>query len=229
MALPIFPAHRFNPATVQADIVAQVISGGQALSGDEEVIQTDGGGRWQIAYTDIDLDDRAMRRFWNQWTSFIAGGAEVFLVPLLSLEDAPRPFGGEGLLDPSDIADDGSAFPESVAFASPYIVARVAADAALRATTLQIEVTQGARIVGGETFSVGERAYRIERVLSSAGDTATCRIKPPLRASVAVDNLVNFDWPVVRCRGVVGQDLGADVLNGQFATVAISFVEDFSE
>ena len=229
MALPIFPAHRFNPASVRADIVAQVISGGQALSGDEEVIQTDGGGRWQGVVAEMDLDDVPNRRVWDQWTSFLAGGAQTFLMPILSLETAPRPFGGEGLLDPSDLVADDHAFPESVGFAAPYIVARVTANASVRATTLQIEVTQGARLVGGEKFSIGERAYKVQRVISSAGQIATCRISPPLRAAVAINAAVNFDWPVVRCRAVVGEDLSADVAIGQFATVALSFVEDFSE
>lgn len=224
----IVPVHLWNPNPVKADVFPRVISGGEALNGDEDVIQTDGGGRWEITYSEIDLDGPDALRVWDQWTSYLAGGARVVLAPVLLLETGPRPIGGDGALMPSDLHYDDIAFPTVVRMAAPYIVARVAANAPLRATSVQIEVTLGARLRGGERFSIGDRAYKVERVTARAGQTATCIITPPLRAPIVTDMIVNFDWPVVRAKAVVGQSLAADVFNGQFSTVSLSLVEDFS-
>lgn len=224
----IFPAHRFNPDPVKVGVMERVVTGSESIAGDEDVVSTDGGGRWQITFAGIDLDTPEMQRLWRMWDGHMAGGAQPVLVPLLTLATAPRPFAGRGEATPSDILADDADFPESVSFAAPSIVATIAADAALRATTVQIEVTQGAQIRGGEVFSVGERAHEIVRVTARDGAKATCLIRPPLRTAVEEGDPVNFDWPMVRCRAVVDQDMIPE-MSGPYGTVAISFAEDFSD
>lgn len=226
MSLAIFPAHVFNPDPVTADVVQRVISGGTALNDVEDVVATDGGGRWQIAYGDVELDSPYLQRLWAAWTSYLAGGARSLLVPILSLETAPRPIAGNGWATPSDIVANDDYFPTSVGFASPYIVAAVTADAALRATTLQIAVSQGAQIEPGMKFQVGVRAHKVEQVTARSGLAATVKISPPLRDAVSAGAPVNFDWPCVVCRGVVGQDIAASIVLGMFGNTTISFVED---
>lgn len=223
----VFPAHRFNPDPVTAEPSPRRISGGESLSGVEDEILADGGGRWEINYGEIGLDDPDLMRLWTQWQSYMPGNA--FLVPVLSLETAPRPFAGSGLAMPSDILADDDAFPTFVRFASPYIVAATVGITALRATTISITVTQGATIKGGEKFSIGRRAHVIERVLSRDGQTAVCKISPPTREAIAAGSPVNFEWPVVQCRAAIGQSLAAPITMGMFGTTTISFVEDFSD
>lgn len=225
----VFPAHLFNPQTVRAGIMPNVISGGTAISGDETVIQTDGGGRWRIEYSDIDIDDPELERLWDQWISYLRGGSRAVLVPVLSTRTAPRPYvGGDGT-DPSDLIWDDDAFPSFVRFASPHIIASTVGTAALRATTLTVDVIQGARIRGGEKFSVGKRAYLIERVTARTGQQATCIISPPLREAITAGAALNFEWPMVQCRAEIGQSLIPDMEMGMYSNVSISFVEDFSD
>lgn len=221
----VFPAHRFNPDPVSADVEVTTISGGTAINGEEDVIATDGGGRWKITYSDIGLDDPELVRLWEAWRGELAGGATSVLVPILSLSTAPRPSDGQELLDPSDIYADDPEFPTEVRFRQPYIVAEVAADAALRATTLEIEVTQGSRAQAGQKFSIGTRAYKIVRVTARDGQSATCKILPPLREAVTTGAAIDFNWPVVECRLAVGQDNPLSVMLGTFADTSISFVE----
>lgn len=224
----IFPAHLFNPDPVKVDVVPRVISGGTSLSGDEDVIETDGGGRWEISYGNMDVDGIHLQRVWDAWTSHLAGGAQTVLVPILSLGTAPRPVAGGHLADPSDIYADDDFFPTEVRFGSPHIIATVIADATLRATTLQISVAQGARVEPGMKFSVNNRGFKIERVLSRAGMAATCKVSPPAREAIVAGTAANFDWPVVLCRAVIGQDLSAAISLGMFGETSISFVEDTS-
>lgn len=221
----IAPAHRWNPDPVKADVVSQVISGGTSISGEEDVIATDGGGRWEGTWGNIALDGpKEVNRF-RAWVAHWAGGAQSFLWPILSLDGAPRPIGGNGYLTPSDIIVDDEDFPTSVGFASPHIVAETVGDAALRATTITILITQGEQISVGQAFGVGYRAYRIERITARDGMEATCKITPPLREAIDDGTAVNFDWPVVECRIAPGQDLSPEVVQGRYADVSVRFVE----
>lgn len=226
----IFPAHIFNPANIKAGIVENVISGGVALSGDEDVISTDGGGRWQITYSGIAIRTPALERVWDAWVSHLAGGASVIAVPLVSLRTAPRPVAGNGPARVSRLVANDKLFPTAVSYASPNIQAVTVGAVGIRSTTLAIAITQGAQIKGGERFALGNRGHRIERVLSRPDDlTAIVAISPPTRSAVSAGAVVNFDWPAVQCRAMTGQDLAPDMAYGRNGTISISFVEDFSD
>lgn len=225
----IVPAHVWNPDPVQAGIVHKVISGGTSLNDDETLIQTDGGGRWQISYGEIDLDAPYSRRLWDAWVSYLSGGVRRVLVPILSLDTAPWVSAGDRMADPANIWADDDYFPTQVRFAHPYIEAETAGDVALRATTMAINVTRGSRLTPGMKFSVGNRAHIIERITARDGQQATCIVSTPTRAAIPAGTAINFDWPAVQCRAQIGQDLIPNISQGQFGTVSISFVEDFSD
>ncbi|WP_066770118.1 hypothetical protein [Sphingobium sp. CCH11-B1] len=225
--MAVFPAHVFNPQAIKADVVPRLIDGGTAINGDSTEIQTDGGGRWEITYSGIVLRTPQMIRLWDAWTGYMPG--QAFDVPLVSLLTAPRPATGLHPARPSEITGDDPMFPDSVAFAQPYIEAVTVGSAALRATQLTINVTRGALIQGGEKCSIGGRGFKIERVLSRAGQQAIVVVSPPARAAIPNGSAVNFDWPTVRCKLVMGQDLAPSLAFGKRAEMSISFVEDFRD
>lgn len=227
--LYVWPAHTFNPTSIKADLVENVITGGQSLSGDEDVIATDGGGRWKITFSGIVLRTPKMIRLWDAWTAHLAGGARAVLCPLVSCQTAPRPFAGAGIARPSALHADDDMFATAVGYASPFIVASTVGSAALRATTLTINVAQGARIQGGEKFSINRRGHKIERVLSRTGQQATVIVSTPTREAIPNGTAVNFEWPVVQTKLTPGQDLAPDLAFGRRAEMSISFVEDFSD
>lgn len=227
-AMYVWPAHRFNPKAIKAFPVASTIDGGTAINGDQSIINTDRGGRWSITFSGIDLRSPAMIRLWNAWVSHLAGGAQQILVPTLTLRQAHIPKQFDKHLT-SQIVDDDAVFPTSVAFVAPMVKARVAAFAATGATTVQVEVTQGGDLVGGEVFGVGGRAYPVKRITAKVGSLFTCLLGLPLRASIATNDAADFNWPVVQCRAVPGQDLVPDLAFGRNASMSISFAEDFSE
>ncbi len=224
----IFPVHLFNPKSIKAKPRARVIDGGTALNGDQDVISADGGGRWYISYSGIAIRGPKMERLWAQWDSYLLGGARAVLVPLVSIRTAPRPIGASNPLRTSELYTDDEVFPTVTRYAVPYIQAATVGSAAARSIDLTINVIKGSRIQGGESFSIGGRAYIVERVTSRTGQSATCIISPPLRAAVADGTPVNFEWPVVQAKLAMGQDLGVDISFGGFGDTSITFVEDFS-
>ncbi|WP_367347592.1 hypothetical protein [Sphingobium yanoikuyae] len=221
--MKIVPAHVWNPDPVRAGVQATVISGGTALDGDETVIQTDGGGRVEISYGEFDLDDPYARRLWDAWQDYFSGGARVVAVPVLALELAPVPAGTS-----ATIGVDDQWFPTSVSFSPPMIIAETVGLAPLRAVTITLDISQGDAPEPGTWFGIGYRAYKIRRVISVSGSQYEVEFSPPLRDAVADATPVNMDWPVVQCRPVLGQDLIPQISNGQYGSMSVSFVEDFT-
>lgn len=227
MPPPIFPVHLFNPASVKIKPRARVIDGGTSLVGDKDVISADGGGRWYGSYSGITIRDAQLERWMTQWDSYFMGGSRVFLAPCLSLRTAPRPVIGNRPLRPSDIVTNDPVFPTTTSFATPYIIATIVDNVTIGATSLTINILKGARLQGGETFSVGNRAYVIERVTARSDQIATCIVSPPVRAVISAGSSANFEWPVVQARIDTGQDLAPELSFG-LGQVSISWVEDFS-
>lgn len=220
----VFPAHLFNPGKVRVHLARTTLSGGASLTGDEDHVITDGGGRWEVTYEDISLDSPELINAWEAWNGYLAAGTVQVTVPVLSLETAPRPMQGRRPMPPSALAVDDPLFPTSVGFAAPYIVAVVAANAALRATTLEIVVSRGAALGGGEKFEIAGRVHRIARKI----DETHFIIEPALRAAVTAGTAINFDWPCVICHAVPGEDWSPAIEFGQFADTSIRFVESFA-
>ena len=237
-----FPIHLFNPGTIKLQLTGRTISGGEALSGDSDTIATDGGGRWVATMTGIalmsirdDLSDIDLLRAWRAWEAHLANGVTRCVVPVADTRQAPRPIIGGVAGTPSDLhaQSDDPYFPETLGFASPFVVAQVAVPAPLRATEVAITMMIGARLRGGEHFSIdhpskGRRLYRIERVTFLSGSTATVRIVPPLREAVGGGENADFDWPSFVATLVPDTDIAPDLAYGDDATVAISFRETFT-
>jgi len=216
----VFPIHLFNPGDVKADVIGRTITGGEALNGEEDVIATDGGGRWEIYFSKINLNTPDKIRIWDAWQGYLAAGVVECLVPILSLVTAPRPAQGRGFARPSNILADDPVFPTSVTFASPYIIATAGAGA-LRATSIELTVTQGATLKGGEKFSIGGHAYKVIRETAPG----IFQITPPLREAVTLGASVEFGWPLVKCRQTPGNSFSPTLSMSKFGEAEISFVE----
>lgn len=228
-----FPTHLFNPDSIALKPAGAVISGGEALSGETDTIKTDGGGYWLVTMTGIQLVTDFHLRAWQAWQDHLEGGVTKVLVPVAELRTAPRPIAGGVASRPSQLlaSSDDPIFPEAIAFASPWIVAVMVGAALLRATQITIDVTGGARLMGGERFAIshasGRRTYRVVRVISRSGQQATVTIRPPLREAVATGASVDFDWPSLVATLIPDGDITPRIERGRYAQVDISFREAF--
>lgn len=227
LAVHIFPVHLFNPANVKSSIDGRVITGGESINGEVDTIATDGGGRWQVTYSGIDLTNPRVQRQWEAWEAYLDGGAVDCLVPVLSLARANRPFGGGYPARVHSLVYDDALFPTTLSYAAPYISATLSASASLRATELTINVTRGAPLEGGETFSIDGRAYRIARVKSRPSvQSAVVDIRPPLRSALTIGDSLDFSFPAVKCRMQPNQDVGLDIFQNKTSSASILFFED---
>lgn len=221
----VFPTHLFNPQTVKPDVVGRVVSGGVALSGEEDVVATDGGGRVRVDYSGIVLRDPTKLRAWNAWNAHLKSGVVACYVPLVSIATAPRPWAGSAPRPVFDIGGDDPMFPTEVAYRARSIAAATVGDVALRATEITIVITSGSPVQGGEWFSINGRGHRIERVTARDGMEATVAIEPPTREAIDDGTAIEFEWPVVKARLVIGTDLGQAIQLSRRSEQSISFVE----
>lgn len=229
-----FPTHLFNPAAIKLRLAGSTIEGGEALSGESDVVRTDGGGYWMVTLSGVDLRSPDLIRAWRAWEDHLEDGVTRCLVPVADVRQAPRPIAGARLASPSALVgdDDNPYFPEAIAFATPFIVATVVNAADLRATTLTMNVERGARLQGGEIFAlehptVGRRIYRTGRVTSRSGQTAVVTIRPPLREAITAGIVADFDWPSLVAAQVPRLDISPDIAYGRQATVDVVFREAF--
>lgn len=222
----VFPVHLLSPQRVARFIERQVLTGGTALSGDEDVIEVDGGGRWVIQYDGIQLVDAEQARVWEAWLEYLAGGTTTCLVPLLSFATGPRAATlVRGPKRPSNLYYDDREWPTEMRYATRDHVAEFSETAGLRGTTVDLSVTRGPAVSSGQLFSFsGGRLHRIIRK-NSGGDFT---IAPPLRGDVPAGEPVSFDFPLMRGRMVPNENFAVGLERGRQGEVSIKFVESFA-
>lgn len=218
----VFPAHKLTPLSVRRYVERQVLSGGTSISGEQDAIEVDGGGRWVVEYGDIPIVDADQARLWEAWEEYLSGGKNVCLVPALSQAIGPRPgtvFGRPKR--PSDLFYDDIEWPTELRYSEPDVRAETTAAAALRATTLGISVTRGPSLRGGEIFSFAGRMHRVIRPLGG-GDFS---IRPPLRGAVSAGESLVFDFPLLQARADPAQNFSISLTRGRHGTASIRFLE----
>lgn len=224
--MKVFPTCLFAPNDVQVDFERRTISGGEAISGEEDLIATDGGGRVFAEFADPYLDDPKVAKAWRAIDAYLDGGAVPIIVPFCDGRHQPT-------LGPvNTVHSDGTPFSDESEYVQGDAYGQVAADAALRATTLQLsDLILPEALVGGEWLSIDHptmrwRAYRIAEVVAFDAGTATVKIRPPLREAVTAGTAVDFAEP--RCVMRVENGLPSPTSLGFVNAPAVRFVEDFS-
>lgn len=212
----LFYFQGFDPGTEQ-----RTLSGGTSLAGITDVVQTDGGGVVTVQLEDPDLGDADMARAWEAWA---ARGIKPFIFCLTDAKhqgfgEITTPIGGIPWWEEEDFADT-----------EPH--ATLTANAALRATTINVDVSKlSGPVNAGIWISIDHatwrhRAYRIEEVLSDNGQIASLLLEMPLREETLTGEPVEFYDPkcVMRREG----DMRAPRTLGWAGAQGVRFVEDFS-
>lgn len=216
-----FPTALFGFKSQDVDIERQTISGGTALSGETDVIETDGGGRVYAEFGDGDLIDRDRVLAWRALVTQLAGGTVAMEVPFCDIRHQPH--GGEHIAT----YGDGAVHSDGTPFAGGGPFGEATAAAALRATSLEFNGAFSRPLIGGEWFSIdhgdkGVRAYRVAAVEGSI-----LRFMPPLRKAIPVGQALDFSNP--RCLMRVDPDApkpSSRINNKRHTVAAVRFIED---
>lgn len=233
-ALPHFPISLLRENGVLFELMGMVIQGGQSASGLMPATRLDGGGNWKATLSDVSLRTADHVRAWRALAAICDGGVQPIIVPMCDKRHMPAPLvNGIPLYSLDDVPhSDNSPFSDDTEYASDVIEATLNAVAALRATSITINMIAGGDLMGGEYFSIDHetlrwRLYRLRTVLDNGDGTWACTIRPPLRAAVAADTPLQFDRPkcVMRLASADAMDLMLE--QRKRAHPSVSFIEAF--
>lgn len=221
MPTPTFPTSRFAFDEQEIDLERRVISGGVSLGGAEDMIATDGGGRWFGEFMNGPLLDREDTLAFRALTALLDEGVTPIIVPFCDPYHQP---GGTSLVPHSD----DTPFGDDSLYAGGTAWAELSADAALRATTLELNNSLPEELIGGERLTIVhetklERAYKIAQIVEQTATTATVIIRPPLREATAAGTEVDFNNP--RCLMVQQGRAPTRLELGRYGEASIRFVE----
>lgn len=219
--MKVFPTCLFAPNGTEARIERRVISGGEAIDGSETLIETSGGGRVVVEMSDFDLDDPATARAWDAIDAYMDGGVRPMIVPLCDAAHQPAYF-YDGVPH-----GDGSSFSDDSLYSTPGTDVRLASDAVLRATIIDIDIT----LLNGDPlgwFAIehehwGWRCYKVAEILDQTDSSARISIRPPLREATPTGAVIDFHKP--RCVMRIVGDMRAPRTMGYADGQPLQFVE----
>jgi len=222
--MKVFPTCLFAPNGTDAYLDRRVISGGIALNQDETLIATDGGGRVALEMSDFDLDEPEVAIAWDAIDAYMDGGVQPMIVPLCDARHQPAYYF-------DDVPhSDGTPFSDETLYQTPGTDVTLAADGALRATILTIDIT----LLNGHPmgwFAIDHptwrwRSYKVAEILDQTETTATISVRPPLREAAAAGTVLDFQNP--RCTMHIVGDMRAPRNMGYADGQALRFVEDMT-
>lgn len=231
----VWPIDLFRFSVLDVSLQGRTVTGGQSVSGISQAVRTDGGGLWRISFGGIVLRTPDQVRAWRAWEGILDGGAQNVIVPICDLRHGPRPIVGGVPVTPGATVphSDDEYFSDTTGYVTPLIEAETVGTAVLGATTIDIDVTVGEMLRGGEHFCLIhdarlERLYRAVKVTAVVGTVHTVQIRPPLREATTAAMPVDFDRPRCVMRLADPEAMRLALQMGRFADgLSVSFVESF--
>jgi len=173
-------------------MVGQMRGRETAISGAESIIPSFSG-HWTVSISFFIHNEEA-RLEWQAFLAQMEGGIGTTLVPV-TLPYRPRNARG-GRASVTEVPEF-STFEHWSFVNDARASIMVKTDAPLRATDIELTLTDSLGLRPGHSLSIGERFHRVQR---SWDDGAKIRIQPPLRAGAAAGSIVETDNPVCKMR-----------------------------
>lgn len=170
----------------------------QSISGSETIVPTMRA-RW-MATCQFVLHGEASELAWQAFLAQMEGRVGTTLVPA-HYRWRPRDRDGHptAFCDVADLADAQTW--EHFGFENTDINrVNVAANAALRATQIDVTLADSTGLRPGQKFSIGERLYRVQAHWQPNNTIHRLMIQPPLREAVTAGTRVEVDKPVCKMR-----------------------------
>ena len=192
----VFPTYLFDFAGAEVDIERRRVSGGEALSGDETTILTDGGGRVFAEYAEPHLDPREHALAWRALSDHLAD--QPIIVPLGDVRHQ--------MVREVHVPPGGLPWWTEAEYIAGQETHASSAEAAFRATQIDIAIIyHEVPLRPGMWFSIRHaawchRAYRIKQVISQTSAAATVTFNPPLREAVPSGTRIELADPLCTMR-----------------------------
>jgi hypothetical protein len=187
----------FLPASVLFHLRPSNMGGPQSFSGKQQVRASDAGS-W-IARLTFDIHTEREIREWRGLVAGLEGKLNELTIGVFDDRQAPLVVTGQTTVG-GITHSDGSTFSDGTGYSQSDIRVTVAEDAALRATSLSVEIERAGPLQRGHYFSLTgvdarPRLYIVTSTPIVDGDTASFKFRPPLRVAAAAGDAVEFGRP----------------------------------
>lgn len=232
--LRYYPADLLGFEKVLWELSGMTLSGGQTASGVMPVARIDGGGLWKSTLTAVGVYTADRRRAFRAFSAIADGGAQPIILPCIETYDAPWPIvnGAPQRALPASPHSDGSTFSDGTSYDNSMIAAKVTVQAALRATSLIVQMIAGDNFHGGEHFAIDHptnrwRLYRVRTAVLNTDGTWAITFRPPLREAIPLGTFLEFDRPKCVMRLARPDAMDTTFETFWFAQVSPDFIEAF--
>lgn len=226
-----WPGNILKPQTVSVDIAHRNLRSSTAASGFTQAV-SNSAGIWRVTYSDIPVYTKEMIKLWRAIDTLSEGMLNSISIPVWDLPRSPGSTDNYG----NNVANivkshvphsDGTLFDDLSGYQSSYTDIRINVSASVGATTVSmIKNAPNVSIEPGQRFSVNDRLYQIQKVVSQTNTTATVIVRPPLRESMTIGNRCEFDLPRVRVRLLNDNAMFLPLNFNQQSFPPLDFIED---
>jgi len=221
----LWPKYQLPPEASSSDVTAFSRSGGPSLTNLNPATRTDRGA-WKIELNGILMVDRGRRRTLDAISTYLGGRSGLIAVPIWAFDVNPFLTGDGRTIQDGVTFSDGTTFSDGSTFAaSREIIAKTSGVTALSATSIVIDMQNGAADLTGVKFSWMHTAYKTGRALDVTGTLWTVEITPAIRLAIPSGAELNFDDPTCLCRLSSDDGLRRGTNAAGHDTVSVSFDE----
>jgi hypothetical protein len=220
LAWPTDPGRNrpFLPKELDLNLASLSKSGGQSLSGIEQVVASPAM-RWEGKFTMPSMMPAAVLA-WRGFIAAMQGRIGTVLLPAFEYGRQPWPNDQFGRVISPDVDPAGA------------IIIITAAPAALNATSLVLTPVAPApyvpgAILPGHRFSIGGTLYEVQQALADGIGNYVVAIRPWLRVALAVDTACEFANPVCQVRFKTDDEGALRFTSHRTASPIFSVVEAF--
>jgi hypothetical protein len=229
-----FPPSLMRESKAQWELVNNTTGGGTTAAGLQPIGGIAGGGLWKCTMQNIPLVTADQVRAWRALEAICDGGAQPIIVPMCDKRFYPAPVvGGARVVSYYPVLHEGGVpFESGVGYHFDVVDATVVEDAALRATSLLINIAYGGDLRGGERFSIDNvinrwRLYGIRTAVDQGSGNWLISIRAPLRNAVVAGTRLNFDQPKCVMRLEKPDSMALMLEMRQRGSASVSFLEAF--
>lgn len=221
----LWPIKRLRAPDFAINASPRNLRGPANALGQSQIASSDAG-IWTATLGQVVIKSRDEVLAWRALQAHMEGGLTPILIPLRrAYQPVPEVVRQLRLYDPVPHSDD-SGFDDGTAYLNRVIDVTMGAAAPRRATQIAVDIHLAAPLEPGQHFSIGERLYRIRRVVEQSASSAVLKLNLPLREAVEAGQPLEFDNPVCRMRLASDNEMTLNLRLRRFAAPTVSFVED---
>lgn len=217
----IWPKEILKPQKISVDIAPRSLRSTSSSSGFMQVV-SNSAGIWRAEFSEIPIYTPEMVKLWRAISNKAEGMLNSILMPVFECYDRiPAPVSQQEFENKYVFHDDDTTHDDETPFESQFVEVVTTQEAVAGDVVLNIEIIASKELEPGQRFSIDNRLYEINTVVS---DTQI-KVRPPLRENVEIGKELNFDSPVCEMKLATDNEMWLPLNFNRQSFPTIRFIE----